>query len=175
MLMGRIFSYHDTHLHRIGANYEQLPINRPRSPVHSYNKDGAMTYRDNGPQPVYAPNSYGGPKADPGTELPTWQVEAGEIGRYAYEKHAGDDDSVQPRALYRDVMSDTDRDHLVSNIVAHASTDVTDEVQRRVIGYWTNVDADLGTRVAAGLGKTNGSGNGAVAQTAATVAQGGAR
>ena len=40
MLMGRIFSYHDTHLHRIGANYEQLPINAPKSPVHSYNKDG---------------------------------------------------------------------------------------------------------------------------------------
>ena len=30
MLMGRIFSYHDTHLHRIGANYEQLPINAPK-------------------------------------------------------------------------------------------------------------------------------------------------
>jgi len=29
MLMGRVFSYHDTHLHRIGANYEQLPINAP--------------------------------------------------------------------------------------------------------------------------------------------------
>ena len=40
MLMARIFSYHDTHLHRIGPNYEQLPINRPQCPVHSYNKDG---------------------------------------------------------------------------------------------------------------------------------------
>jgi catalase len=175
MLMGRIFSYHDTHLHRIGANYEQLPINRPLSPVHSYNKDGAMTYRDNGSQPVYAPNSYGGPKADPSTELPTWQVEAGEIGRYAYEKHADDDDSVQPRALYRDVMSDADREHLASNIVAHASADVSDQVQLRVIDYWSKVDARLGARVAAGLGKTNGSGNGAAAQTATTVTQRGAR
>ena len=41
MLMGRIFSYHDTHLHRIGANYEQLPVNAPKVEVHSYNKDGA--------------------------------------------------------------------------------------------------------------------------------------
>jgi catalase len=175
MLMGRIFSYHDTHLHRIGANYEQLPINRPLSPVHSYNKDGAMTYRDNGSQPVYAPNSYGGPKADPSTELPTWQVEAGEIGRYAYEKHADDDDSVQPRALYRDVLSDTDREHLVSNIVTHASADVSDDVQRRVIGYWTNVDAELGARVAAGLGKADGSGNGAATLTDTASAPGGAR
>ena len=58
MLMGRVFSYHDTHLHRIGPNYEQLPINAPKVEVHSYNKDGAMTYHHAGSQPVYAPNSH---------------------------------------------------------------------------------------------------------------------
>jgi len=42
MLLGRLFSYHDTHLHRVGTNYEQLPVNRPRGEVHTYNKDGAM-------------------------------------------------------------------------------------------------------------------------------------
>jgi catalase len=151
MLMGRILSYHDTHLHRIGTNYEQLPVNAPKVPVHSYNKDGAMTYRHAGAQPVYAPNSYGGPQADPGKELPTWCVEAAEIGRYAYERHADDDDFVQPRALYRDAMNDTDREHLATNIVAHASEGVTDDVQRRVIEYWTNVDPELGSRVGAGL------------------------
>jgi catalase len=158
MLMGRVFSYHDTHLHRIGPNYEQLPINAPKCPVHSYNKDGAMTFRHNGSQPVYAPNSYGGPQADPSAELPTWMVEAGELGRYAYEKHADDDDFVQPGVLYRDVMSDTDRDHLVTNIVAHASDGVTDAIQRRVVGYWADVDPVLGARVAAGLGISAGEG-----------------
>src|SRR3954468_14129508 len=144
MLMGRVFSYHDTHLHRIGANYEQLPINAPRCPVHSYSRDGAMTYRHNGAQPVYSPNSHGGPVADPSAELPTWAVEAGELGRYEYEKHVDDDDFVQPRALYKNVMSPTDRAHLVRNIVAHASDGVSAEVQARVITYWTNVDAELG-------------------------------
>src|SRR3954454_8681422 len=88
MLMGRIFSYHDAHLHRIGANYEQLPINAPKAPVDSYMKDGPMTYRHAGAQPMYAPNGYGGPKADPSSEPPTWTVEAAEIGRYAYDLHA---------------------------------------------------------------------------------------
>jgi catalase len=84
MLMGRIFSYHDTHLHRIGANYQQLPINAPKVAVHSYNKDAAMTYRHGGAQPIYAPNSYGGPQADPDrAEAVAWTVEAGELGRYA--------------------------------------------------------------------------------------------
>ena len=50
-------------------------------------------------------------------------------------------------------MNDTDRDHLVSNIVAHASAGVTADVQERVVEYWTAVDPQLGARVAAGLGR----------------------
>jgi catalase len=152
MLMGRVFSYHDTHLHRIGANYEQLPINAAKSPVHTYTKDGPMAYRHAGAQPVYAPNSYGGPQADPSKEMPTWWVEAAEIGRYAYELHAEDDDFGQAGTLVRDVLSDIDREHLVTNIVDHAGAGVSSDVQRRVIDYWTSVDAELGSRVAAGLG-----------------------
>jgi catalase len=152
MLMGRVFSYHDTHLHRIGTNYEQLPINAPRSPVHTYAKDGPMAYHHAGDQPVYAPNSYGGPQADASKELPTWWVEAAEIGRYDDVRHAEDDDFGQAGTLVRDVMSNTDREHLVTNIVAHAGAGVSEDVQRRVIEYWTSVDAQLGARVASGLG-----------------------
>jgi catalase len=153
MLMGRIFSYHDTHLHRIGANYEQLPINAARVDVHSYNKEGAMTFRHAGAQPVYAPNSFGGPAADTrlGADL-GWDVEGAEIGRYAYEKHADDDDFVQPGALYRDVMDETDREHLAANIVGHASEHVSSEMQRRVVAYCDRIDPRLGARVADGLG-----------------------
>ena len=157
MLMARIFSYHDTHLHRIGPNYEQLPINRPQCPVHSYNKDGSMTYHHAGDQPVYAPNSYGGPAADParGAEI-GWDVDAAEIGRTAYEKHADDDDFSQPGTLVREVMGDAERDALVSAIVGHASDDVSTPMQLRVIAYWSRVDPQIGARVAAGLGHGNG-------------------
>jgi catalase len=152
MLMGRVFSYHDTHLHRIGANYEQLPINAPRSPVHSYTQSGAMTYYHNGSQPPYSPNAYGGPEPDPDKEQPSWWVEAGELGRDEYEPHHDDDNFVQPRTLYRDVMDDTAREHLAHNIVAHAGDDVSEEIQSRVVEYWNRVDAQLGANVAAGLG-----------------------
>jgi catalase len=157
MLMGRVFSYHDTHLHRIGPNYEQLPINAPKVEVHSYNKDAAMTYHHAGAQPVYAPNSHGGPKADPeGAADLSWQVEAGELGRYAYEKHAEDDDFGQAGTMYREVMDDTDREHLAANIVGHASDRVSDEVQRRVVDYWSSVDPGLGATIAKGLGVLQG-------------------
>jgi len=164
MLMARIFSYHDTHLHRVGVNAEQLPINAPRVPVSSYNKDGAMTYRHAGEQPVYAPNSRGGPAAagaEHGADL-GWGVEAGELARYAHEKHAEDDDFVQPRTLFNEVMGADNREALVDGIVGHASTpEVTDAMHERVIAYWAGVDAVLGARVAAGLGKDVSGGNGA--------------
>ena len=119
-----------------------------------------MTYHHPGSVPNYSPNSYGGPQADPGKELPSWSVEAGEMGRYEYQPHADDDDFVQPRALYRDVMSQTDREHLVTNIIAHASDGVSAEIQERVVGYWANVDPELGGRLAAGLGHRDGNGSG---------------
>jgi Catalase len=157
MLMGRIFSYHDTHLHRIGPNYEQLPINAPKVDVHSYNKDAAMTYTHAGGQPVYAPNSYGGPEADTdiGADI-GWTVAAADLGRYPYEKHAEDDDFGQAGTLVRTVMNDTDREHLVANIVAHASNEVSTPVQQRVVAYWASVDPDIGRRVGVGLGFDNG-------------------
>jgi catalase len=157
MLMGRVFSYHDTHLHRIGANYEQLPINRPVVAVHSYNKEGPMTYHHAGDQPVYAPNSFGGPRADTalGADL-TWQIPGGELGRYAYEKHAEDDDFGQAGTLVREVLDDAGRDDLVANVVGHASAGVGSDMQQRVVAYWSSVDPQLGAQVAAGLGHGNG-------------------
>lgn len=159
MLMARIFSYHDTHLHRIGPNYEQLPINRPQCPVHSYNQDGQMAYHHAGAQPVYAPNSYGGPVADPdkGTEI-GWDVEAADLARTAYAKHAEDDDFSQAGTLVREVMDDEGRATLVENVVGHASDpDVSDAMKLRVVAYWTRIDEGVGAKVAGGLGLSNGS------------------
>jgi catalase len=154
MLMGRVFSYHDTHLHRIGPNYEQLPVNAARSDVNSYSRDGAMTYVHAGSQPVYAPNSYGGPIADPERAGDVaWEVKSGEVGRYGYEKHADDDDFGQAGSLYRNVMDDVDRDHLVANIVAHASDNVNSDVRLRIVAYCSSIDPDLGDCVANGLGE----------------------
>ncbi|MEU7881950.1 catalase [Microbispora bryophytorum] len=152
MLQGRLFSYPDAHRYRIGPNYLQLPVNAPKVPVHSYNVDGQMRYRNPG-DPVYAPNSVNGPAADPSLyEGENYQV-TGEIIRSAYVRHREDDDYVQPRALWENVLSDVDRDHMVSNIVGHASApEVTADMKKRVVDYWTNIHKDLGQRVAQGLG-----------------------
>ncbi len=154
MVLGRMFAYGDSNRYRTGPNYEQLPVNQPACEVHNYNKDGPMRFRHNGNQPVYAPNSYGGPKANSQRyHDPSWLVEAGEIARTAYEAHRDDDDFTQPRVLYRQVMTDTDRDHLAGNIVWHLSQGVERFIQERAVrDYWAKVDPDLGTRIAHDLG-----------------------
>jgi catalase len=151
MLLGRLFSYPDTHRYRIGPNYLQLPINAPKAAVNSYNKDGAMRYRHNGNQPVYAPNSFGGPQADPNYTDLGWGVDGAEIVRAAYTPHSEDTDQVQATMQWEKVLDDGARERLVSNIVGHATNAVSPAVQERVIEYWTNVHQDLGSRVAEGI------------------------
>jgi catalase len=154
MVLGRMFAYGDSNRYRTGANYEQLPVNRPRDEVHNYNKDGPMRYGHSGSQPVYAPNSYGGPSADAERYRdPGWFVEAAEIMRTAYVAHRDDDDFNQPGTLYRNVMTPTDRDHLAGNIVWHLSQGVEKFIQERAVrDYWAMVDPDLGMRIAHDLG-----------------------
>ncbi len=153
MLLGRVFAYADAQRYRTGANHMELPVNRPKCPVHSYSQDGALRHGYASPQrPVYAPNSHGGPHADPsavGPE-PGWEA-AGEFGRYDGIRHPEDDDWSQAGDLVRNVMDDAQRERLVGNIVGHLCAGVTEPVLKRAFEYWTNVDADLGRRVEEGV------------------------
>jgi catalase len=154
MVLGRMHAYGDSSRYRTGPNYNQLPVNRPVNEVHNYNKDGPMRFHHADAQPVYAPNSYGGPHADPQRyHDPSWFVEAAEIMRTAYVTHKDDDDFIQPGTLYRQVMSSTDRDHLVGNLVGHLSHGVERSIQERAVNdYLGKIDPDLGRRVAHDLG-----------------------
>ncbi|MGW4382140.1 catalase [Kitasatospora sp. NPDC004531] len=154
MLLGRIFSYPDTHRYRIGPNYAQLPPNRPHVPVHSYSKDGPMRFDAARTARPYAPNSYGGPAADPelwGGPL-GWDV-AGKMVREAYPLHREDDDWGQAGTLVRQVLDDAARDRLVSNIAGHLQQGVSQPVLERAFQYWRNVDRALGDRVATAVAR----------------------
>ena len=140
MLLGRIFAYADAHRARLGVNYKQIPVNRPKVPVHSYSKDGTMRM-DNVSDPVYAPNSKGGPKADSAQypQVEVWGA-SGEFIHAAYTKRKDDDDFGQPGALVRKVMDNAARDRLVSNVVGHLKDGVKEPVLSRAFEYWRNID-----------------------------------
>ena len=150
MLLARSFAYSDAHRARLGVNYKQIPVNEPVAPVHAYSKDGAMRIV-NASDPVYFPNSKGGPRADSEHHPPpSWYAE-GDIVRTTYETHAEDDDFGQARALVREVMDDAARDRLVGNIVAQLLNGVTEPVLQRAFDFLRNVDQDLGDRVEKGV------------------------
>jgi catalase len=150
MLLARLFSYPDSHRYRLGANYEQIPVNAPIPPVHTYSKDGAMRI-ENRADPVYAPNSKGGPEADSEHYSPPGWYADGEIMRSAYVPHPEDDDWGQAGTLVRTVMDDAARSRLVATIVGHLSKGVTEPVLERAFWYWMNVDVNLGDRVKKGV------------------------
>lgn len=148
MLLGRVFSYPDAQRHRIGANYNQLPVNAPQCPVNSYDKEGPMQYHHSGDAPVYAPNSYG--RAYQDVEGPVdngWEAD-GEMVRAAYSLHVEDDDWGQAHALVREVYNDEQRARLV-NTIAGQLPECEEPVLGRVIQYWKDIDAEVGAAIEA--------------------------
>ncbi|HUU30339.1 MAG TPA: catalase [archaeon] len=150
MLQGRLFSYHDTHRHRLGPNYHLLPVNFPKASVeNSYQRDGSMRLDSNGGGgPNYWPNSFGGPAPSPEAGGPPIDV-SGMADRHAYE--LTDNDFVQAGDLYRKVMTNEDRDHLTGNIVAHLSG-ARKRIQLRQTSLFYKADPEYGHSVAKGLG-----------------------
>ena len=101
---------------------------------------------------VYAPNSKGGPEADPETYpyVEKWAAD-GEFIRAAYTLREDDDDWGQAGTLVREVMDDDARARLVSNVVGHLSNGVSEPVLERAFEYWRNIDQDVGDRIAEGV------------------------
>ncbi|HWO68858.1 MAG TPA: catalase-related domain-containing protein, partial [Umezawaea sp.] len=105
--------------------------------------------------PVYAPNSYGGPHADAvaaGEVTTNYGVEDAPV-RAAYKLHVEDDDFGQAGTMVREVFTQEQRDRLVETVIGHAGNGVSERVLERVFEYWRNIDKETGDRIAAGFGK----------------------
>jgi catalase len=147
MLLGRSFSYADAHRARLGVNYRQIPVNAPKAPVHSYSKDGAMRVQ-NVTDPVYAPNSVGGPQAQASLDdYAGHYATDGDMVRAAYTLHAEDNDWGQANTLVNEVMDEAERRRLVSNVAGALSGIVSDEIRERAFQYWKNIDKRIGDKI----------------------------
>ncbi|TXL73750.1 catalase [Vineibacter terrae] len=147
MLLGRAFAYNDAQRNRIGTNFHQLPVNRPKVPVNTYMFDGLMTYEHSGSAPVYAPNSGGRNWADETGPVPDgWEAD-GEMVRSAYTPRSNDDDFTQPGILVRDVFNDEQRTKLVDQVAGSLLGGVREPVLSNAFAYWTSIDADVGRRI----------------------------
>lgn len=140
MLQARIFSYADAHRHRIGTHYEALPVNKPKCPVHHYNKDGAMRFFENNeanPDAYYEPNSFNGPVENPIVKEPPLKI-SGDAARYNHRD--GNDDYSQPRALWS-LFSDAEKKRLYQNYAAHMHG-IPEFIIERQLALFTKIHPD---------------------------------
>lgn len=150
MLQARIFAYADAHRYRLGANFELLPINRPKAAeAANYQRDGLMRFDGNrGADVNYEPNSFGGPEANPAFKEPPLKI-SGDADHYDQERGV-DDDYVQPGNLYR-LLPPDEQARLVENI-AGALKKAPKEIQAKMIEHFSRADKAYGEGVAKALG-----------------------
>jgi catalase len=150
MLQGRLFSYPDTHRHRLGANYDQIPINCPyRARVRNGQRGGPMSVNGGqGSRENYEPNSTNPYTISPRAHESHLPVR----GRIARHKPAHpNDDFAQPGALYRKVMNDQAKTNLIDNLSGHMKN-ANRVYQERQLAIFTKCDAEYGARLARKLG-----------------------
>ncbi|XP_012937275.1 catalase [Aplysia californica] len=144
MLQGRIYSYPDTHRHRLGSNYLQLPVNCPyNSKLQNYQRDGPQCFNDNqGGAPNYWPNSFNGP-----IELSKFLESAinlsGTADRYAT---ADEDNFTQTGIFYNKTLKPEERERLVENI-ANNLKDAQEPIQKRAVSNFEKADQDFGNKL----------------------------
>lgn len=148
MLQGRLFSYNDTHRHRLGANYQQLPVNRPPAGCKNFQRDGPMCFENQAGAPNYFPNSFSGPETVPSARISAMAV-SGDTACY----ETGEDDNFsQVTKFWTDVLDESAKQRLVDAIAGHL-VDAQPFIQDRAINNFTMVHQDYGRRVKEGLQK----------------------
>ena len=156
MLQGRLLSYPDAHRHRLGSNFEQIPVNRCPYAVNNYQRDGAMAVNGNGEDsPNYFPNSFDDIVIDESYKEPAMPLE-GLVADWFDRNGEGENDHyTQPGWLFNKAMNDYDRHNLISNIVGSMSGisgPKKNIIINRQLCHFFRADVKLGMVVAKGLG-----------------------
>ncbi|MCL4137193.1 UNVERIFIED_CONTAM: hypothetical protein GTU68_012854 [Idotea baltica] len=153
MLQGRLFSYNDTHRHRLGANYLQIPVNCPfNSRPRNYQRDGPMCIDSNQEgAPNYFPNSFNGPvDRKCHLECPDKvRVSVPDVARF---NSGNEDNFTQCGVFFNKTLTDQGRENLVNNIAGHMIA-AQDFLQDRAIQNFAKADAQLGKRLREAINK----------------------
>jgi catalase len=155
LLQGRVFSYLDTQLSRLGSpNFHQIPVNRPRCPVHNFQRGGHMQMEVAAGRVAYEPSKLDavGPRESPDEGFAS--VPAGTEGfkvRWRPESFA---EHYGQARMFWSSQTAVEQIHIVNAFVFELSKVETFAIRARMLGHLTRVDQELGARVAEGLGMT---------------------
>jgi catalase len=144
MLQGRLFAYTDAQRYRLGVNFESLPVNAPRCPVHNYHHDGTMRFDGNNGSAVNnEPNSFGGPVEDKTVNEPPLLLDG---DAFNYDHRSDKDYYTQPGDLYR-LVPEEEKKRIASNI-AESMDGVPEAILVRAIARFYQADKRCGTDIA---------------------------
>ena len=153
LLQGRLFSYLDTQLIRLGGpNFHEIPINRPKCPMRNFQRDGHMRMQVPPGRVAYEPNSLdpAGPRENPVRGFTSFpDPNAGPKLRQRPETFA--DHYSQARQFWNS-MTPPEQGHIVSAFTFELSKVVTVAIRRRMLGHLDLISPELGERVAQAMG-----------------------
>ena len=148
VLQSRLFSYPDAHRHRVGVNYQQLPVNSCRTShrVANFQRDGNMAFYNQGSRPNYLssiePISFRQRTVDLDKVHGQFINDA-----VTFLSEIKPEDFNAPRALWEKVFDDKAKQRFVSNVSGHMSTCRYPEIIKRQIAIFREVSDDLATRL----------------------------
>ncbi|WP_342648574.1 catalase [Mucilaginibacter sp. CSA2-8R] len=155
LLQGRLFSYTDTQLTRLGGpNFQEIPINRPVVPVHNNQRDGFMRQTINKGKTSYSPNAIG--NNDPR------QAKTSEGGFASYPERIAASkvrarsksffDHFSQATLFFNSQSDPEKNHIVDALSFELGKVKTVAIRERMLVFLSEIDKSLATQVAYALG-----------------------
>jgi catalase len=157
LLQGRLFSYTDTQLIRLGGpNFAEIPINRPVVAVHNNQRDGYMRQTINKGRTNYFPNSLGGgcPMTAP-ENMGGYVHHAEKVeGHKIRERSESFKDFYSQATLFWNSLSEPEKEHLVDAAHFELGKVETIEIRQRMVDHFNHIDHQLATRVAQGIGVT---------------------
>ena len=155
LLQGRLFSYTDTQLIRLGGpNFHEIPINRPVAPLHNNQRDGFMRQTVNRGQTSYEPNSLsGGCPFQAGSDVGGFTSYAERIdAQKVRERSASFFDHFSQATLFFNSQSEPEKNHIINALRFELGKVETPPIRERMLGLLAQVDKTLARRVAEGLG-----------------------
>ena len=155
LLQGRLFSYLDTQLTRLGGpNFHEIPINRPVAPIHNNQRDGMHRMRIDTGVVAYSPNTMQGDAPMP---VP------GDQGGYIHYAQKVDGQVIRDRSqsfinhfgqatLFWNSMSDAEKGHIVAAFQFEVGKVKDKGIRQKVVEMFSHVDGNLAAQIAAGIG-----------------------
>ncbi|TGO46867.1 hypothetical protein BOTNAR_0560g00040 [Botryotinia narcissicola] len=148
VLQSRLFSYPDAHRHRVGVNYQQLPVNAPRTSYRmgNFQRDGGMAFYNQGSRPNYISSIE--PIHFRERTVDTDKLHGhftGNAVTFLFEIR--EEDFKAPRALWEKVFDDGAKDRFISNISGHMANCRKEEAIKRQIAIFREVSEDLASRL----------------------------